>query len=99
MNVYKLVYSSRKALDSALKSRQILEDNEGKLVYAKGTHAVVYLGNIVLENAEYDSQGNEIKPPVLSDKYHADIMVDGSFKFGDNEVKIKEGEKPIHSFA
>jgi len=100
MNVYKLAYSSRSALDSALKSRQILkdvtEDGETSTVYAEGTHAVVYLGHIVLEKGEYDSEGNETKAPVLSDKYHADIMVEGSFDFGSND----EGDlsNPVHKF-
>jgi len=100
MNVYKLAYSSRSALDSALKSRQILKyievDNETKTVYGSGTHAVVYLGHIVLEKGEYDSEGNETKAPVLSDKYHADIMVEGEFDFGSND----EGDpsSPVHKF-
>jgi len=100
MNVYKLAYSSRSALDSALKSRQILKDikvdGETATVYAEGTHAVVYLGNIVLEKGEYDSEGNETKAPVFSDKYHADIMVEGEFDFGKND----EGDpsNPVHKF-
>jgi len=100
MNVYKLAYSSRSALDSALKSRQILKDvivdSETKTIYAEGTHAVVYLGHIVLERGEYDSEGNEVKAPVLSKKYHADIMVEGAFDFGSND----EGDpsNPFHKF-
>jgi len=100
MNVYKLAYSSRSALDSALKSRQILKDvivdSETKTVYAEGTHAVVYLGHILLEAGKYDSEGNETKAPVLSDKYHADIMVEGTFDFGSNN----EGDpsNPVHKF-
>jgi len=100
MNVYKLAYSSRSALDSALKSRQILKDvteEETQTVYGEGTHAVVYLGNIVLEKGEYDSEGNETKAPVLSDKYHADIMVEGEFDLGSND----EGDpiNPVHKFS
>jgi len=100
MNVYKLAYSSRSALDSALKSRQILKDvtEEGDTVtvYGDGTHAVVYLGHIVLEAGEYDSEGSEVKAPVLSKKYHADIMVEGAFDFGSND----EGDpsNPVHKF-
>jgi len=96
-NVYKLAYASRSSLINALKSRDILiENEEGKDVYAQGTHAVVHLGNIVLEKGEYDADGNETKAPILSDKYHADIMVEGSFDFGSND----EGNpsSPVHEF-
>jgi len=97
MNVYKLAYASKTSLINALKSRNILiENDEGQNVYAEGTHAVVYLGHIVLEKGEYDSEGNETKAPVLSDKYHADIMVEGKFDFGSND----EGDpsSPVHKF-
>jgi len=89
-NVYKLQYASKASLESALLSRGILNE-EGQ--YGEGTHAIVYLGNIVLEPATDELEA------VLSDKYHADIMVDGEFSFGDNEVVIAEGQKPAHSFA
>ena len=66
MNVYKLEYASKESLISALESRGILEANEeGDLVYAQGTHAVVYLGNIELEKAEFDAEGNETKAAVI----------------------------------
>ena len=68
-------------------------------MYAKGTHAVVYLGNIVLEAAEYDAEGNEVKAAVISSKYHADIMTEKDFDFGSNEIQIKNGETKAHTFA
>ena len=45
-------------------------DDEGNATYG---HAIVKLGHIVLEQGEYDAEGNEIKAPVLSDKYHLDV--------------------------
>lgn len=38
------------------------------------SHAIVKLGHIVLEQGEYDEEGEETKAPVLSDKYHLDVM-------------------------
>ncbi len=35
-------------------------------------HTIVKLGNIILEQGEYDSEGEETKAPVLSNKYHVD---------------------------
>ena len=34
---------------------------------------VVKLGNIILNDSEFDEQGNEIKAPIFSDKYHVDV--------------------------
>ena len=81
-NVYKLQYASKASLESALLSRGILTENEeGEIVNAQGTHAVVHLGEI--------TEG----------KYHADIMVEGEFSFGANEVNIAEGQPQAHKFA
>lgn len=100
MNVYKLQYASKESLESALLSRGVLVDSEEYgLQYAEGTHAVVHLGNIVVTPAVIDADGNETTPAVLSDKWHADIMVEGDFDFGSNEVIIAEGETPAHSFG
>jgi len=100
MNIYKLAYASKTSLINALKSRNILiENEEGQDVYAQGTHAVVHLGNIVLTPAVIDADGNETTPAVLSDKWHADIMTEQAYTFGSNEVIIPEGEVHAHSFA
>ena len=93
MNIYKLKYSSKESLDSTLVSRGVI-DEEGN--YLEGTHAVVYLGNIELEPAVLDSEGNEVSPAVISDKYHADIMVESSFNFKANDVG--DTENPYHTF-
>ena len=37
-------------------------------------HTIVKLGHIVLEQGEYDEEGNETKAPVLSDKYSVDVL-------------------------
>ena len=37
-------------------------------------HTIVKLGNIVLEQGEYDEDGEETKAPVLSEKYHVDVL-------------------------
>ena len=36
------------------------------------------LGNIVVEQGEYDDEGNETKAPVYSTKYHVDVLWNGS---------------------
>ena len=49
-------------------------DEEGNPTH---NHSIVRLGNIVLEQGEYDEEGNEIKAPVLSDNYHVDVLWNG----------------------
>ena len=40
-------------------------------------HCVVRLGYIVLEQGEYNESGEQTKSPVLSDKYHVDVLWKG----------------------
>lgn len=99
MNIYKLEYSSKAALETALLNRGILTQDEDGTHYAEGTHAVAYLGNITLQPAIFDEQGNEVSPAVISDKYHADIMTEQEYSFGANEVNIQEGQPQAHTFS
>jgi len=94
----KLAYASKLSLLNALKTRGIMEEVEGELVNAKGTHSIVELGNIVIEAGEYDANGNETKAPVFSDKYHADIMTEQEYDFGVNEVIIEAGQPVAHNW-
>ena len=41
-------------------------------------HCIVKLGNIVLQDGVYDEDGNETQAPVLSTKYHVDVLWNGS---------------------
>ena len=42
-------------------------DEDGN-TYPTHKHSIVHLGNIVLEQGTYDEDGNEVTPPVLSEK-------------------------------
>ena len=50
-----------------------VKDEDGNNVPAH-SHTIVKLGNIVIEQGEYDEEGEETKAPVLSDKYHVDVL-------------------------
>jgi len=50
--------------------------DEIESIEALHNHSVALLGNIVLEKGEYNEAGDEIKPPVFSEKYHLDVMWD-----------------------
>src|SRR5210317_2063245 len=49
-------------------------DEEGNATHS---HSIVRLGNIVITPGTYDEEGNELTAPVLSDKYHVDVMWNG----------------------
>jgi len=40
-------------------------------------HIIIRLGYITLEQGEYDESGVQTKAPVLSDKYHVDVLWKG----------------------
>lgn len=60
-------------------------------------HPVV-LGNIVLEQAEYDEEGNVIKEAVLSEKYSIDILWESEIEPRFNNYEVTP-EISSHKFA
>ena len=73
MKIGKYEFADKSACDKKIKSLGVDTDEDGN-EYPTHGHAIVKLGHIVLEQGEYDEEGNEIKAPVLSDKYHLDVM-------------------------
>jgi hypothetical protein len=74
-------------------------------------HCVVRLGYIVLEQGEYNESGEQTKSPVLSDKYHVDVLwkglepVDAEAEVlsyvepdGWSEYRIDLEDNGVHSF-
>jgi hypothetical protein len=53
MNIYKLKYTTKETAIKTLKKGVYVETEEG-LTYGTGIHAVVEIGQIVLENGTYD---------------------------------------------
>jgi len=54
-------------------------------------HCIVKLGHITIEKGEYNEEGEETKVPVLSDKYHLDVL----WKLQGAEI-IEDGEVVGH---
>ena len=54
--------------------------------YPTHKSTIVQLGNIVLEQGEYDEDGEEVTAPVLSDKWHLDVA------WSDAEITSEDGE-------
>tara|TARA_R110002051_G_scaffold88619_1_gene156016 strand:+ start:22260 stop:22625 length:366 start_codon:yes stop_codon:yes gene_type:complete len=67
----KYEFDSKTQAESKINALPSVKDEEGNDVPSH-KHTIVKLGNIVLEQGEYDSEGEETKAPVLSSKYHVD---------------------------
>jgi len=77
IKVSKYEFDSEEQALSKINALPSVKDEDGNDVpFHK--HTVVKLGNIVLEQGEYDENGEETKAPVLSEKYHVDVLWNGS---------------------
>jgi hypothetical protein len=92
MRIYKLRYTDKDTAIADLIQKEVI-DEEGN--YINGTQAVVEIGQITLQNAEYDEQGNVIVLPVYADGYHYDVMSEQEIVF-ENEITVNN---PKHTFA
>lgn len=91
--------SEEQALDK-IQDLGINTDFEGN-EYPTHKHAIVLLGHIVLEQGEYDENLEEIKAPVLSDKYHVDVVWNGleSHPYGWKTYSVDLESEGMHKFA
>jgi hypothetical protein len=108
MNIYKLKYTNKEtAIKDLLKKGVYVEttfNDVTSLTYGTGIHAVVEIGQIVLEDGTYDEGLNEglnevlkvIKEPIYADGYHYDVMCEQDIDFGSNAIEVNN---PKHEFA
>ena len=73
IKVSKYEFDSEEQALSKINALRSVKDEEGNYVPSH-KHTVVKLGNIVIEQGEYDDKGDETKAPVLSEKYHVDVL-------------------------
>lgn len=81
------------------KSKEQVQDKIEDL--PEGSFLIVELGHIVLEQGEYDENLEEIKAPVLSDKYHVDVIWDVLEKhpYGWKTYSVDLESEGMHKFA
>jgi hypothetical protein len=92
MRIYKLKYQDKETAIADLITKNVI-DVEGN--YQQGINAVVEIGEITLQNAGYDNEGNVIIEPVYADGYHYDVMSERDIIF-ENEIEVNN---PRHTFA
>jgi len=73
MKIGKYEWDSKEQAEAKIKALGTATDENGN-EYPTHKHTIVHLGNIVLEQGQYDEEGNEVVAPVLSDKWHVDVL-------------------------
>ena len=86
----KYEFKDKEQYQTALGKLPTKKDVDG-VVYPDYTHSIVELGNIVIEEGEYDDDFQETKAPVLSNKYHVDVL----WKKSEITQTDKDGVKSI----
>ena len=69
----KYEFKDKEQYQTALGKLPTKKDVDGE-EYPDYNHSIVELGNIVIEEGEYNDDFQETKAPVLSDKYHIDVL-------------------------
>ena len=72
----KYEFNSSVQADDMIAALGVATDDDGN-TYPSHKHCVVRLGYIVLEQGEYNESGEQTKAPILSDKYHLDVLWKG----------------------
>jgi hypothetical protein len=106
MKIGKYAFDSQSQAESKIKALGVNEDG-----YPTHKHSIVKLGDIVLAQGTYDEDGNEVTPPVLSEKYHIDVLWDLSdsvdedgndvfvdHPFGWKSYAVNISDNGMHSF-
>ena len=86
----KYEFKDKEQYQTALGKLPTKKDVDGE-EYPDYNHSIVELGNIVIEEGEYDDDFQETKAPVLSDKYHVDVL----WKKSEITQTTKDGVKSI----
>ena len=73
IKIGKYAFDSKEQLEAKIKALGTAQNEEGN-EYPTHSHTIVELGNIILEQGQYDENLNEIVAPLLSDKWHVDVL-------------------------
>jgi len=85
MRISKYEFNSKEQAQEKIDALGTATDENGN-EYPTHKSTIVQLGNIVLEQGEYDEEGEETVAPVLSDKWHLDVA------WSDSEITTVEEE-------
>ena len=92
IKIAKYEFDSREQAQTKIDALGTATDEDGN-EYPTHKHTIVHLGNIVLEQGEYDEEGEETVAPVLSDKWHLDVLWNGLEADEDGKIDHPYGWK------
>jgi len=98
MKIGKYEFDSLEQANSTIKSLGVTTDENGNETPSHN-NTIVKLGNIVLEQGEYDEEGNVTKEPVYSTKYSLDVAWSGEEAEEFKAFKIDIVGEGVHGFA
>ena len=85
MRISKYEFNNKDQAQEKIDALGTATDENGN-EYPTHKSTIVQLGNIVLEQGEYDEEGEEVTAPVLSNKWHLDVA------WSDAEITSEDGE-------
>tara|TARA_R110002049_G_scaffold309180_1_gene518136 strand:- start:25163 stop:25489 length:327 start_codon:yes stop_codon:yes gene_type:complete len=98
MKIGKYEFLTKEQAETKIKALGTAKDENGN-EYTTHNNTIVELGYIVLEQGEYDEEGNVIKEAVLNDKYSVDVLWnDGVENVEFNPYRIELDGNGSHSF-
>lgn len=99
IRIAKYEFDSREQAETKINSLGTATDEEGN-EYPTHKHTIVHLGHIVQQQGQYDEDGNETVAPVLSSKYHVDVLWKGieDHPYGWKSYAVDVSGNGVHSF-
>ena len=95
----KYEFDSREQAETKINALGTAQDENGN-EYPTHKHTIVHLGHIVEQQGQYDEEGNETVAPVLSSKYHVDVLWKGidDHPYGWKSYAVDIDGDGVHSF-
>ena len=98
----KYEFNSKEQAEDKINALKVEIEEE---LVANHKHGISVLGHIVVEQREYDAEGNEVKAPILSDKYHVDVawcvddLEELDHPYGWKSYAVQVDGEGLHSFS
>lgn len=99
IRIAKYEFDSKEQAETKINALGTAQDEEGN-EYPTHKHTIVHLGHIVEQQGQYDEDGNETVAPVLSSKYHVDVLWKGidDHPYGWKSYAVDIDGDGVHSF-
>jgi len=99
IRIAKYEFDSKEQAETKINALGTAQDENGN-EYPTHKHTIVHLGHIVEQQGQYDEDGNETVAPVLSSKYHVDVLWKGidDYPYGWKSYAVDVSGNGVHSF-